>query len=305
MNPPTYVHEEPTICDMSDNHAEIVARNRVSWNAAVPAHNSHRKGAAAFLRAGGSTLFPEESSLLGHVRGLRIAHLLCGAGHDSISLASLGAIVNGVDVSDEAIDSALSLADDCRSSAKFQRSDVFEWLNKAGEVEAYDIVFASYGVICWLDDISRFMHAVGRILRPNGLFVLVDFHPVAMMYDRCLKREYPYSTSGNPILVDKGVGDYVAKSGDALVPWGYQPGTTDFANPHPCLAFRWGFMDLLTAVQGAGLHVRDNDFAEYGYSNGFRMFDCLEFDKPHRRWRLPISLPSMPMMFSIRAKRSP
>ena len=32
--------------------------NRQSWNLATEAHNSHKRDQAAFLRSGGSTLFP-------------------------------------------------------------------------------------------------------------------------------------------------------------------------------------------------------------------------------------------------------
>jgi hypothetical protein len=43
--------------------------NRASWNEATRAHNAHKCDQAAFFRAGGSTLFPEELALLGDVRG--------------------------------------------------------------------------------------------------------------------------------------------------------------------------------------------------------------------------------------------
>ena len=39
---------------------EWVEENRESWNAATKRHNSHKGDQAAFLRDGGSTLFPEE-----------------------------------------------------------------------------------------------------------------------------------------------------------------------------------------------------------------------------------------------------
>jgi 2-polyprenyl-3-methyl-5-hydroxy-6-metoxy-1,4-benzoquinol methylase len=77
--------------------------NRVSWNEATRAHNAHKRGQAAFLRAGGSTLFPEEVALLGNVRGQRVLHLQCNSGQDSLSLVAQGALVTGVDISDEAI----------------------------------------------------------------------------------------------------------------------------------------------------------------------------------------------------------
>ncbi|MBE0833810.1 SAM-dependent methyltransferase, partial [Escherichia coli] len=50
---------------------------------ATRAHNSHKADQAAFFRNGGSTLYPEELQLLGHLDGLRLLHLQCNAGQDS------------------------------------------------------------------------------------------------------------------------------------------------------------------------------------------------------------------------------
>ncbi len=55
-------------------------QNRRSWNAAVGAHESHRGDLARFLRAGGTTLFPEELGLLGDLAGETVAHLQCNSG---------------------------------------------------------------------------------------------------------------------------------------------------------------------------------------------------------------------------------
>ena len=59
--------------------------NRVSWNAATRAHNSHKRDQAAFLRGGGSTLFPEELELAGELSGRSLLHLCCNAGQDTLS----------------------------------------------------------------------------------------------------------------------------------------------------------------------------------------------------------------------------
>ena len=77
--------------------------NRLAWNAATQAHNSHKGDQARYLREGGSTLFPEEVELLGGLAGKSLVHLQCNAGQDTLSLAKLGATVTGVDISDEAI----------------------------------------------------------------------------------------------------------------------------------------------------------------------------------------------------------
>src|SRR5215471_9001220 len=108
---------------MSDLQSERTLReaNRRSWNAATRAHNSHKGDQARYFREGGSTLRPEELGLLGEVVGLRVLHLLCNSGQDTLSIARLGAEVTGVDISDEAIDFATRLAADVGIAATFQR----------------------------------------------------------------------------------------------------------------------------------------------------------------------------------------
>lgn len=77
--------------------------NRLSWNTATAAHNSHKGDQAAFFRDGGSTLFPKERELPGDVTGLRLLHLQCNVGQDTPSLVRDGAEATGVDICDEAI----------------------------------------------------------------------------------------------------------------------------------------------------------------------------------------------------------
>lgn len=282
-------------------HRQIIEQNRCSWNAAVAAHNTHRSDAVAFLQAGGSTLFPEEAELLGRVSGRRLAHLLCGPGHDSLSLVNLGAQVVGIDLSDEAVASAESLASQTNLTASFVRADVYDWLEDESNYSRFDDAFASYGVLWWLDDLDRFMQGVSRILRPGGRFVLIDFHPIAMMYDRRLAQRFPYSTHGNPVIIDKGVGDYVGKSGTALVPWGFLEGLREFKNPVPCSIFCWSLSEVLASLARANLLV--DRFEEYEYCNGYRIFDLLRADAQRRRWFFPDDVHRFALMFSLQAAR--
>ncbi len=45
-------------------------QNRRSWNAATPAHQSHKRNQAEFFRNDGTTLFADELELLGCIEGL-------------------------------------------------------------------------------------------------------------------------------------------------------------------------------------------------------------------------------------------
>jgi hypothetical protein len=63
--------------------------NRLSWNAATVAHNSHKHDQAGYFRRGGCKLYPQERELLGDVRGLDIVHLQCNCDQDTLSIATL------------------------------------------------------------------------------------------------------------------------------------------------------------------------------------------------------------------------
>ncbi len=96
--------------------------NRLPWNTATVAHNSHKGDQADFFRHGGSTLFPEQRELLG----------------DS-------ADATGVDIADEAIGFARQLP------ARFERADVLDRMPvAAARGERFERVSTSHGAICWL-----------------------------------------------------------------------------------------------------------------------------------------------------------
>src|SRR5829696_10057449 len=211
---------------------ELREQNRLSWNGAVGAHDSHRGDLAGYLRAGGSTLFPEELALLGDLEGKTLAHLQCNSGGDSLSLVLRGAAVTGVDISEEAISSARRLSAEAGISAGFERSDVYDWLEEAARRgRRFDAVFSSYGIVCWLPDLEAWAEGVAAVLKSGGRFVLVDFHPAAKMFDEHWNHACGYPSGGEPLLLDEGVGDYVAESDGGLTPAGFVEGTRGFENP--------------------------------------------------------------------------
>jgi SAM-dependent methyltransferase len=271
-------------------------RNRLSWNAATRAHNAHKQDQAAFLRGGGSTLFPEELALLGDVAGKRLVHLQCNAGQDTLSIARLGAEVTGVDISDEAVAFAQTLSADSGVPGRFVRQDVYDWL-EAAPPGSFDVVFSSYGAIGWLSDLAAWGQGIGRVLAPGGRFVLLEFHPAAAMLDGTFRVAFPYSQA-DPIVFADGVSDYVGTANGALSPSGHAE-TEPFANPHPTSEFAWGIADVLGAVLGGGLTIER--FEEYPWSNGCNLLGTLVPDGP--RFVPPPGVPSFPLMFGLVARR--
>jgi SAM-dependent methyltransferase len=277
-------------------------QNRLSWNEATKAHNSHKADQAAFFRAGGSKLHGPETELLGDLHGKSVLHLQCNAGQDTLSIKQLGAAnVTGVDISDEAIDFARKLSADCGIPATFHRSDVYDWLDQAAKgPELWDTVFCSYGAIIWLSDLSSWANGIADVLKPGGCFKTVEFHPIEMMFDEGLRHVWPYSTSGGPPMTwDDGIGDYVAESGPSLTPSGWQDGVRGFQNRHPAHEFHWGTAEIITALLDAGLVLEH--FHEYDYST-FKMYHNMR-ELPGGLWALPDGVPRFPLMYSIVARK--
>jgi SAM-dependent methyltransferase len=280
---------------------DLREQNRVSWNAVVRAHDSHRGDLSRFFSEGGSTPFQEELDLLGELEGKSLVHLQCNSGGDSISLARLGAAVTGVDLSDEAVSSARALAEKTGTRATFERADVYDWLEKASrEGRHFDIAFASYGVICWLPDLRRWAWGITGILNPGGRFVLIDFHPAADIFDRDWNHVSDYPYGGEPLPLEEGVGDYVAASGRGLTPAGFVEGVRDFENSEGCYLYRWGLGEVVTALAEAGLRI--TALEEYPYANGERKFAWMR-ELPDRRMVPPEHIPSIPLMYSICAEK--
>ncbi len=273
--------------------------NRLAWNEATRVHNSHKADQARFLREGGSTLFPEEIELLGDIHDKTLVHLQCNAGQDTLSLARRGAIVTGVDISDEAIAFAQQLALESGIPGSFIRADVYDWLNTA-QPNVYDRVFSSYGALIWLSNLGSWAQGITKILRPGGLFVLVEFHPFLGMLDDDWQVRYPYN-GGELITFDNGIGDYVAWAGDVLTPSGYLEGVQNFVNPHASHEFYWGIADVVSALLGAGLILEI--LQEYPYANGFPALPGTRL-LAGGRYTAPDHRPRIPMMYALRARKT-
>ena len=275
-------------------------QNRKSWNAVTAAHNSHKVDQARFFRDGGSTLFPEEIELLGPLRGRRVVHLQCNCGQDTLSLASLGASVVGVDIADRAIETAKSLRDVSGIEAEFECSDVLLWLEQAlADQRQFDRVFVSYGSIYWLADLRAWAAGIAGVLAPGGSLVLMEFHPMYWCLNEEGKLKESYFQS-HAIHSSEGVPDYVARSGEGLTPSGYTDGVIDFENPEPSVEFQWTIGEIVTAIARAGLVLEC--LHEYPYSNGCRFWDS-QTQQPGNRFGAPKGIPEYPHMFGLVARR--
>ncbi len=153
--------------------------NLDAWNQMAGIHAASREYRLAEFKAGENVLKPIELREVGDVRGKSLLHLQCHFGLDTMSWARLGANVTGVDFSDKAITLARSICAELKIPARFLHSNIYD----APDVlhEQFDIVFTSYGALCWLPDIKRWAEIAAHFVKPSGFFFIAEFHPLTQM----------------------------------------------------------------------------------------------------------------------------
>ncbi len=263
-----------------DNYLEI---NRKSWNDRVPHHlSSEFYDVQGFLN-GKSSLNDIELELLGDVQGKKILHLQCHIGQDSISLSRLGAEVTGIDLSDASIDAARNLAGQCGTDTRFVVSDVYALPENLAE--KFDIVFTSYGTIGWLPDLSKWAQVIAHFLKPDGIFVMADFHPFVWMYDDYFK-EIAYSYFNVEPIVETVSGTYAER--DAAI----ELDTVGWNHPTS---------EVLNSLIQEGLEI--NAFNEYNYSP----YNCFRKTEKTGEGRFHIQGfgDKFPYVFAIKATKKP
>ena len=143
---------------------------------------------------------------LTEVKDKSLLHLQCHFGQDTISWANLGAQATGIDFSEEAIKAAKALSAETGVSATFVECNAYD--TPSFVKEQFDIVFTSYGAICWLDDLERWAKMVHTMVKPGGTFYIAEFHPAIYIFNfETGEIEYTYFQGKAPIA-DETEGTY-------------------------------------------------------------------------------------------------
>lgn len=180
------------------------AINKKWWNDVTPVHAKSKLYDLKSFKKGKTSLQEIERKELGNVKGKKLLHLLCHFGMDTLSWAREGATVTGSDLADDSIALAKDLSHELHIPAEFISSDVYDLPKKLQK--KFDIVFASYGVLCWLSDINKFADVVDHFLKKGGVFYIVEVHPFTGILSYDFKLFYKYFEKGP--FVDDSSGTY-------------------------------------------------------------------------------------------------
>lgn len=121
---------------------------------------------------------PRVRERLADVAGSRVLHLLCGSGRESAELATLGALVTGVD-HDEA---ALAAARRREPDLPLVQADVGA-LPPELLLGHWDLVYVGAGSLRRLRAARALAAAAAAALRTGGVLILHDEHPSASCLD--------------------------------------------------------------------------------------------------------------------------
>lgn len=225
--------------------AERARINRAYWDslAAVHGNGDDRYYDVDRLLAGEPTLSDIEEravrAAVGDAAGRDVLHVQCHIGFDSITLARRGARVTGVDLSPASLAKARDLAARCGVEVAFVEGDSTDL--PARLHDRFDLAYATIGVVNWIDDMGAWMRSVARCLRPGGTLVLVDLHPMLMMFDELDPPRFAWPYDDPRAFVEEEQGSYANR--DARLA---SPASVSYAH---------GIGTLITAALNAGLRL--------------------------------------------------
>jgi SAM-dependent methyltransferase len=275
-------HVEPAPKD----ETEVKARhesNRAGWNEGAQHYTAHLAEAIEFLAAGKSNLHPVERRNLSKLGDLRdwchtAIHLQCASGRDTLSLINEGVQkVIGVDISDVHIENARQTTAALRAMGKtvdatWYRCDV---LDIPSELDGTaDLVYTGRGAICWIQDLNAYAQVVARLLKPGGVYHILDDHPSAFLFDTEAET-YVYSGLDYFAYFASSKGWPSTYIGDTL---GIPP--EQMARKYEA---GWPLMDIFNALRQAGLTI------EYLGEHPEEYWDVFPNLRPELRGRVPLT----------------
>ncbi len=256
--------------------------NKNYWNARVESHAESEFYAMEQFMAGGSSLkWIELEHLPEDLTGMKILHLQCHFGQDSLSLARMGAEVTGVDLSNDAIEKARALNEELGLNAKFVNCDVYD--SPKHIHEKFDMVFTTYGTIGWLPDLEKWAEVINHFLKPEGEFLIAEFHPTLWMFDDDFTK-VTYSYFNVEPIKEIMEGTYTDKGRDIkeeFVGWNH------------------GLGEVFSALQRQGLSIKS--FQEYDTSP----WPCFNNQVEVKNgWQIKGMEGKLPMVYALQCKKN-
>ena len=173
-------------------------RNRRAWETAHRQRRHQPRGALPEL----------VRAWLPDLRGRHVLHVGCGTGGATGELVALGALVTGLDASEESLAEARRRVPAAALVHAEPQAPPPELLRGR-----FHLVYAGEGTLASVDDPAAALRAAAAALRPGGFLLLYDEHPVRKCVDGLhWRRSYFQSLAGQR---SRTLGDVVTAAGQA------------------------------------------------------------------------------------------
>jgi SAM-dependent methyltransferase len=261
--------------------SDYININKQTWNDKTDVHIASEFYDMKGFLDGKSTLNSIELELLEDISGKNILHLQCHFGQDTMTFSRMGAKATGIDFSDKAVEKAREFSAKLNLDTSFICCDIYDAPKHIDE--QFDIVFTSYGTIGWFPDLDKWAKVVSHFLKPNGQFIMADFHPVVWMFDNDFKEVF-YSYLNIEPIIEEESGTYAETEADLQ--------TKSIGWNHP-------ISEILNSLFQSGLELKQ--FNEYDYSPYNCFNEMEEFEKG--KFCIKTFGNKIPMVYSILATK--
>lgn len=248
-----------------------IESNHHGWNLRARAHQRSSYYGLETFKAGRSTLRTLETETLGDVRGRSLLHLQCHIGTNTISLARMGALVTGADISETALDIARQLARELTVDARFVHANVYD-LPQVLEGE-FDMVFTGIGTLAWLPDLPRWARVAAHFLKPGGTVTIVEIHPIITLFDEV----------GGELRLARSLFPANAEAREMTTSYADRLADRVSVPAHTLHSWQWTVADLVNALIDAGLTIERLREVPVDARQRLPMM----VPDGDRRWRLP------------------
>jgi ubiquinone/menaquinone biosynthesis C-methylase UbiE len=201
---------------MMKNLNDMHRANQVKWNASSENWAKNADSRGLWKRCPEEPALVLDQVILNHLKGISgksICVLGSGDNEAAFALAGMGAQVTSVDISQRQLDVAAERAQILNLDIAFVQSDVTH-LNTLSD-QSFDVVFTGGHVAVWVSDLMLYYREASRILKPDGLFIIDEYHPfrriwkeskteleVEMSYFK--RGPFTYAQSDNVLYPEKG-----------------------------------------------------------------------------------------------------
>lgn len=153
--------------------SEITRKNGAYWDALAPSRHGEP---VEFFKNGGCAVSPEELEVMGgNVVGKRILHVAASVGDEAVSLALLGAKTTAVDIAASHVETGRGKAAALGVDVDFRVCDMTALPR---DLRGFDIIYVSWGGLCWVPDIEPWFADMADRLAVGGRLVVAEHHPL-------------------------------------------------------------------------------------------------------------------------------